>query len=101
MLEGLGPGASEQDPASWVGAMETALAAALRAARIDAKNVVSLGVSGQQHGFVPLDAKGRPIRPAKLWNDTSTVRETEEIVAALGGKKAFTERRGTAPAGGF
>ena len=58
--------------------MDAALAAALKAARIDPGKIVSLGVSGQQHGFVPLDAKGRPIRPAKLWNDTSTIRETEE-----------------------
>ncbi|OGD12951.1 MAG: xylulokinase, partial [Candidatus Aminicenantes bacterium RBG_16_63_14] len=101
MIPRLEPGASEQDPATWVKATETALAAALRAARIDAKNVVSLGVSGQQHGFVPLDAKGRPIRPAKLWNDTSTIRETEDIVAALGGKDQVIARLGINLAVGF
>jgi len=101
MIEGLGPGASEQDPASWVGAMETALAAALKEARIDAKKVVSLGVSGQQHGFVPLDAKGRPIRPAKLWNDTSTIPETEDLVAALGGREKMIARQGIGLAVGF
>jgi xylulokinase len=101
MVEGLGPGASEQDPASWVGAMETALAAALKEARIDAKKVVSLGVSGQQHGFVPLDRKGRPIRPAKLWNDTSTIPETEDLAAALGGRKKMTARLGIGLAVGF
>jgi len=101
MIEGLGPGASEQDPASWVGAMETALAAAFREARIDAKKVVSLGVSGQQHGFVPLDAKGRPIRPAKLWNDTSTIRETKDIVDALGGREKMISRLGIGLAVGF
>jgi xylulokinase len=81
--------------------MDAALAAALKEARIDPGKVVALGVSGQQHGFVPLDAKGRPIRPAKLWNDTSTVGETEAIVAALGGKRAFIERLGIALAVGF
>ena len=101
MIAGLAPGASEQDPATWVRAMDAALAAALKGARIDPGKVVALGVSGQQHGFVPLDAKGRPIRPAKLWNDTSTVRETEAIVAALGGKRAFIERLGIALAVGF
>jgi xylulokinase len=101
MIAGLAPGASEQDPATWVQAMDAALAAALKEARIDPGKVVALGVSGQQHGFVPLDAKGRPIRPAKLWNDTSTVRETEAIVAALGGKRAFIERLGIALAVGF
>ncbi len=101
LIEGLGPGASEQDPAVWVGAMEMALAAALKQARVDAGKVVSMGVSGQQHGFVPLDAKGKVIRPAKLWNDTSTIEETEEIVAALGGKKAVIDRLGISLAVGF
>jgi xylulokinase len=101
MIAGLGPGASEQDPAVWVTASTRALAAALKEARVDPGKVVAAGVSGQQHGFVPLDAKGRVIRPAKLWNDTSTIRETEEILAALGGTKAAIGRLGIAPAVGF
>ncbi|MBE0711138.1 MAG: xylulokinase, partial [Candidatus Aminicenantes bacterium] len=101
MVEGLGQGASEQDPTSWVVAMETALAAALKQARIDAKKVVSRGVYGQQHGFVALDGRGRPIRPAKLWNDTSTIPETEDLVAALGGQKKIIARLGIGLAVGF
>jgi xylulokinase len=101
MIEGLGPGASEQDPAVWVGAAEKALTAALKQSRIDAGKVVAIGVSGQQHGFVPLDAAGRVIRPAKLWNDTSTIRENADIVAALGGVKAAIAQLGIAPAVGF
>ena len=101
MIEGLGPGASEQDPAVWAGAAEKALLAALKQSRIDAGKVVAIGVSGQQHGFVPLDAAGRVIRPAKLWNDTSTIRENADIVAALGGLKAAIARLGIAPAVGF
>src|SRR5512141_2045511 len=101
MIEGLGPGASEQDPAVWVEATEKALAGALKEARADAGNVVAIGVSGQQHGFVPLDVKGEVIRPAKLWNDTSTIRETEDLVAALGGGEAAIARLGISPAVGF
>ncbi len=101
MIEAPGPGASEQDPAVWIAAAESALAAALKEARIDPAKVVAAGVSGQQHGFVPLDAKGRVIRPAKLWNDTSTIRETDEIAGALGGPKAAITRLGIAPAVGF
>jgi len=101
MVPGLGPGASEQDPAVWIEAARRAVAAALRESRIDAKRVAAIGVSGQQHGFVPLDAKGRVIRPAKLWNDTSTVRENEDLVAALGGVEAAIARLGLAPAVGF
>ena len=101
MIDGLGPGASEQDPAGWVRAAEASLAAALKQARVEAGKVVSIGVSGQQHGFVPLDAGGKVIRPAKLWNDTSTIKETEEIVAALGGRKEVIARLGISLAVGF
>ncbi|MGZ5424743.1 MAG: FGGY family carbohydrate kinase, partial [Candidatus Aminicenantales bacterium] len=43
MIEGLGPGASEQDPAVWIEAMEAALAAAMKRARIDPAKVVAMG----------------------------------------------------------
>jgi len=101
MVAGLPPGASEQDPATWVRAMESALAAALKAARVDRKKVVCLGISGQQHGFVPLDARGRPVRAAKLWNDTSTIEETETLVDRLGGRKEFIRKLGINLAVGF
>jgi xylulokinase len=97
----LGPGESEQDPAVWIDAMENALAVALTDARIKPEQVVSLGVSGQQHGFVPLDRSGRPLRPAKLWNDTSTIEETEMIVDRLGGRKSFIKKLGIGLAVGY
>jgi xylulokinase len=101
MVPNLPPGASEQDPRTWVRAMENALAAALKESRVDPKKIVSLGISGQQHGFVPLDAKGRPIRPAKLWNDTSTIEETEFLIGWLGGPKEFIRKLGINLAVGF
>jgi len=101
MVPGLPPGASEQDPRTWVCAMEAALAAALKESKVDPKKVVSLGVSGQQHGFVPLDAKGRPIRPAKLWNDTSTIEEAGSLVSRLGGPQEFIRKLGINLAVGF
>ncbi|MCX6560133.1 MAG: xylulokinase [Candidatus Aminicenantes bacterium] len=101
MIPGLKPGQSEQDPATWVEALRTALAAALREAAVDPGRVVALGVSGQQHGFVPLGADGIPLRPAKLWNDTSTVAENEELVAALGGTRSAIDKLGLSPAVGF
>jgi xylulokinase len=97
----LKPGESEQDPRTWVSALEVALTQALKEAKIDPGQVASIGVSGQQHGFVPLDKNGTPIRPAKLWNDVSTVEETEMIVKALGGKKKFIEKLGISLAVGY
>jgi xylulokinase len=101
LVPNLKPGESEQDPRVWTEALGKALTKALAESHINPKKIVSLGVSGQQHGFVPLDEKGRPIRPAKLWNDTSTVAETEEIIDKLGGKKDFIRKLGISLAVGF
>ena len=63
--------------------------------------MVAIGVSGQQHGFVPLDRSGGVIRPAKLWCDTATAAECDEITAALGGPKATLKATGNAVLPGF
>jgi xylulokinase len=60
------PPRSEQDPAAWWAAFETAWTQA------GAPDVGAVAVAGQQHGMVALDAAGAVIRPAKLWNDTET-----------------------------
>ena len=58
-------------------------------------------MSGQQHGFVPLDKNGEVIRPAKLWCDTSTAAECDEIMAKLGGLKGSIKELGNAVLPGF
>ena len=92
MIEGLPLGAMEQHPQEWV----TALDAVLRevAGRIDRSRVQGIGVSGQQHGFVPLDAAGEVIRPAKLWCDTSTAPECALLTRKLGGEAAVLRLTG-------
>jgi xylulokinase len=101
LLPGLPPGHKEQHPQTWRTATTKALKAALKAAQARAGEVVALGISGQQHGFVPLDADGEVIRPAKLWCDTSTAEECAEITAALGGPKATIKALGNAVLPGF
>lgn len=100
-VNSLKAGESEQDPIVWIEAFEKALTDALREAKINASEIVSIGISGQQHGFIPLDIEGVPIRPAKLWNDTSTVEETEYIIEKLGGKRSFIEKLGLSLAVGY
>jgi xylulokinase len=85
LIEGLPEGHMEQHPSTWAEAMMEAIEGALEAAKVDRGGVRSIGVSGQQHGFVPLDGDGEVIRPAKLWNDTSTAEECEILTEALGG----------------
>jgi len=79
------PGVREQDPSDWVRAASTVIAGALGEAGQAAGEVAAIGISGQQHGFVPLDSDGRVIRPAKLWCDTSTAPECDTLVSRLGG----------------
>ena len=92
MIAGLPPGHLEQHPSEWISALEKAAAQALRG--LDRAAVRGIGVSGQQHGFVPLDAKGKVIRPAKLWCDTSTVDECARLTAKLGGPAAVIRQLG-------
>ncbi len=101
LLPNLPPGAKEQHPHTWKDATARAVRQALRMARAKNGEVKAIGVSGQQHGFVPLDAEGEVIRPAKLWCDTSTAQECEEIMEALGGLKPVIRALGNAVLPGF
>ena len=74
------PPRSEQDPHSWAAAFEAAWAAA----GADGPNrPAALAIGGQQHGLVVMDDAGAVIRPAKLWNDTESAGDAEELVLSL------------------
>ncbi len=92
MIAGLPAGHMEQHPQEWVTAMDAAIGEV--ASEIDGTRVRGVGVSGQQHGFVPLDEKGAVIRPAKLWCDTSTAPECAILTRRLGGAAAVIRRTG-------
>ena len=94
-------GAREQEPAWWVEAMVAAVRQAVAASGARGGEVKAMGVSGQQHGLVVLDAEQRVIRPAKLWNDTETAPQNVEMVRRLGGKAAWFERFGVVPLTGY
>ena len=83
---GLPPGHAEQDPTIWWAALEETVGKVLAQLGPRKPQVAAIGVSGQQHGFVPLDAHHQVIRPAKLWCDTSTISQCEEIRTKLGGR---------------
>jgi xylulokinase len=94
-------GMREQDPAWWIAATEEALRQVLSADKVRAANVRAIGVSGQQHGMVSLDADGQVIRPAKLWCDTATTKQAETITERLGGNEAVLRLIGNSIAVGF
>jgi D-xylulose kinase len=101
MIEGLGVGHKEQHPGDWIAALKSAVREAIAAAGIDGGAVAGIGVSGQQHGFVALDAQDEVIRPAKLWCDTSTAPEAAAVMDANGGREAFQRLTGNALPAGF
>ena len=78
------PGWTEQDPADW---WDEAKAALGRVASEAGGDVSGLGLTGQMHGSVFLDASGAVIRPALLWNDQRTGRQCEEITEAVGAER--------------
>lgn len=90
------PPVSEQDPRAWWDALVDAVGQ-LGDARAD---VAAMAVAGQQHGLVLLDADGAPVRPAKLWNDTTSAPQTERLVAALG-ENRWAELTGSVPVPSF
>jgi xylulokinase len=73
------PDGTEVDPQHWWDAFQEAAAAAGGLA-----DVAALSVGGQQHGMVTLDADGRVIRDALLWNDTRSAPSAEDLIAELG-----------------
>ena len=101
LIKGLPAGAKEQHPETWKKATAFTIKAALKQAKASAGELKGIGVSGQQHGFVPLDKKGKVIRPAKLWCDTTTNAECEAITQKLGGLKKTISRVGNTMLTGF
>jgi xylulokinase len=101
LIPKLPPGAKEQEPHVWRDAAANVIRRSLRQAKATPPEVVAIGVSGQQHGFVPLDKAGAVIRPAKLWCDTSTAAECDEIMEKLGGPKKTISLLGNAVLPGF
>lgn len=102
LIGGLPAGHMEQHPAEWVGALEQTIAEVIKKiGPARAAEICGIGVSGQQHGFVPLDVDGKVIRPAKLWCDTSTVAECALITKKLGGEKAALRHTGSLILPGF
>ena len=74
---------SEQDPAAWWQATEAAVAAVRAAAPAAWSGLQGVGLSGQQHGAVLLDAQDRALRPAILWNDGRSFAECAALEASL------------------
>ena len=79
------PGWSEQDPREWWNACLTGLRDLLKG--FDPAAVAGIGIGGQMHGLVTLDAQDKVIRNAILWNDGRTEKETAWLNTEIGKEK--------------
>ncbi len=75
---------SEQDPLDWWAGAVSSIRQALAQGGASGEDVRAVGLTGQMHGLVLLDAQDRVLRPAILWNDQRTGAECEEIIRRLG-----------------
>lgn len=85
------PGWSEQNPEHWWQASIKSVRAVLKQGKIKPADVGGIGLSGQMHGSVFLDARQQVIRPAILWNDQRTSAECAEIESRAGGRSQLIE----------
>lgn len=90
------PDGTEVDPAAWWDAL---LAAIADAGGLD-EDIVAWAIGGQQHGMVALDADGRVIRPALLWNDTRSAGAAADLIAEFGAE-TLARRTGLVPVASF
>ncbi|KJF76422.1 hypothetical protein UA44_22145 [Klebsiella aerogenes] len=70
---------SEQSPQAWWEATEYLIATLREKCASHWSAIKTIGLSGQMHGAVLLDASGEVIRPAILWNDTRCAQECAEL----------------------
>src|SRR6202789_2035908 len=79
-------GWAEQDPEDWWRAAQEAIAGALKAAIADGHtaSVEAVGLTGQMHGCVMLDAAGQVLRPALIWCDQRTQPQCDWLTETIG-----------------
>ncbi len=89
------PDGTSVDPRHWWDALGAAIA---DAGGFD--DVAAVAVAGQQHGMVALDADGRVVRDALLWNDVRSADAAAQMVEELG-REAWVARTGLVPVASF
>jgi xylulokinase len=94
------PPVSEQNPESWWNALKEALGRATKDAAVAAGDIQAISVAAQCHGLVALDGTGRVLRPAKLWNDTTSAPEMRQLLEVLAPSE-WAARIGSVPTSAF
>ena len=92
------PGWSQQKPEDWQKAVFECIPELTK--DIDRSKIAGIGVGGQMHGLVVLDKNDAVIRPAILWNDGRTTKETDYLNNEIG-KDKLSEWTGNIAFAGF
>lgn len=75
---------AEQDPELWWEATRQSISEVLKTSQVDPAEISGVGLTGQMHGLVLLDAEGEVLRPAILWNDQRSAAECDLMRETLG-----------------
>jgi xylulokinase len=81
------PGWAEQDPEDWWRAAQEAIRGAIAAAPEPHQPIAAIGLTGQMHGAVMLDASGAVLRPSLIWCDTRTQPQCDWLTEKIGYEK--------------
>lgn len=81
---------AEQDPERWWQACSKVLAGLRHQSPQAWSAIRAIGLSGQMHGAVLLDADGRVLRPCILWNDTRSAPQCEKLLKRYPGMMAIS-----------
>jgi len=80
-------GWAEQDPRDWWRAARAAIKECIAQTTTNTDEIAAIGLSGQMHGLVMLDAAGEVVRPALIWCDQRTEEECRAITDRVGAKR--------------
>ncbi|MGC8861464.1 MAG: xylulokinase [Armatimonadota bacterium] len=80
---------AEQEPEDWWQATIAAIRDIIEQSGVDPKQIKGMGLSGQMHGSVFLDAANNVLRPAILWCDQRTQAECDWIMDTVGREKTI------------
>lgn len=80
-------GWAEQEPADWWNAAAGTIRTVIAESGVEPADIKGVGISGQMHGLVMLDAGGQVLRRSIIWCDQRTAAECEEITEKVGAQR--------------
>ncbi|GHC07453.1 xylulokinase [Cerasicoccus arenae] len=83
------PGWAECNPEDWWTAILAALKAVFEQTDVRAEDIAGIGLTGQMHGLVLLDAAGQVLRPCIMWNDQRTAQQCAAITGKVGARRVL------------